>query len=135
MSMKFTVWKKVDVEVVAVEIVLPVCYGEEDIPNDFPLRDGDKWEATIDIATGTIHEWSSDYPACELYMKVCDGGKYILVDPDGETVAELQDYVPHGVVPGEYGDYVMLKIDSGGVITNWPKSPDVSAFFPREDER
>jgi len=32
-------------------------------------------------------------------------------------------------------DYVMLKIDSGGVITNWPKSPDVSAFFPREDER
>ena len=30
---------------------------------------------------------------------------------------------------------VMLNIDSGGVITNWPKYPNVAAFFPREEER
>ena len=40
--MKCKVWKNVEVEVAAVEIVLPVLYEEEDIPNDFPLRDGDE---------------------------------------------------------------------------------------------
>ena len=43
----------------------------------------------------------------------------------------VQDYVPHGVVPGEYGDYVILKIDKGRIV-NWPAKPDVSEFFNQE---
>ncbi len=55
-------------------------------------------------------------------MKVCDEGVYTLLS-DGKEVATRDGYVPHGVVPGEYGDYVILNIASDGKITNWP-APD-----------
>jgi siroheme synthase len=61
------------------------------------------------------------------YMKVVDEGTYTLINLQGDTrtvvACKQGDYVPHGVVPGEYGDYVHLKINGHGVITNWPKSP------------
>ena len=45
-------------------------------------------------------------------------------------VASLHhEYVPLGVVPGAYDDYVSLCIDENGIIANWPKKPDVSEFF------
>lgn len=117
------------VNVTHVRVSLPVRYGEEDIPNDAPMRSGDTWNAVIDIDTGQI----LDYPkggALDLSMKVCDSGLYALLCPDGETLAEIQDYVPHCVIPGEYGDYVELNVDSEGVIQNWTSNPDVSDFFP-----
>jgi hypothetical protein len=45
-----------------------------------------------------------------------------------------QNYVPHGLIPGEYGDYVSLKINEQGIITNWPKHPDIREFIKGEDE-
>jgi hypothetical protein len=112
---------------------VPVRYQEEDIPNDFPLRQGDMWDATVDIDTGKIQNWPQGKTG-DMHMKVCDGGTYTLLDKDGKSLAEIADYIPNSVVPGEYGDYIELKIDATGTITNWPKDPDVGKFFRGDDE-
>lgn len=131
--MKVTVNKPTEIEVKSIVLELPVRYEEEDIPNDFPLRKGDMWTAKVDLDTGVIEGWPTGKTGV-VRMKVCDEGVYTLLDAQGAVVAKLdQDYVPNDVVPGEYGDYVDLTIDATGQITNWPKKPDVSAFFKLED--
>lgn len=113
--MKATILAKQDIEIAGVGIKVPVRYEEEDIPNDFPLRTGKKWEAFVHIDTGQIRDWPQGKSG-RLQMKVCDEGSYYLYDRKGSWVAAIKDdYVPHGV------------------ITNWPKHPDVSAFFPHPD--
>lgn len=130
--MKFTVTQPVEIDVSLVRIDVPVRYEEEDIPNDFPLRDGDMWKAIVAINNGQIQGWPQGR-AGEMHMKVCDGGEYSLLNHAGEQVGEtLSDYVPGGLIP-EGGDYIVLSIDANGYITNWPKRPDVSAFFGDED--
>lgn len=127
--MKLTINKPTEVEVTAVRIVVAVRYGEDDIPNDFPLRRGDIWEAVVDIATGKIRDWPVGQEG-NLRMKVCDEGSYYLIDPVGATVASIKDdYVPHELIPGEFGDYIDLEINEDGIITNWPKNPELSTFF------
>jgi hypothetical protein len=122
-----------EIEITKVRVVLPVRYDEEDIPNTFPLRKGDKWEATIDIDTGRILDWPLGQSG-EMYMNVCDEGCYYLIGADGQEIAVLeQEYVPHGLIPGEWGEYVHFKIDANGVITNWPKKPSVCDFYDDED--
>lgn len=116
------------VNITHVKVCLPVRYGEEDIPNNAPMRQGDMWNATINIGTGQIEAWPKG-ETLDLHMKVCDSGIYQLLDGE-HVISEMQDYVPHGVIPGEYGDYVVLDIDSDGVIQNWTSNPDVSDFFP-----
>ena len=116
-----------EVEIVNILIAVAVCYGDEDIPHDFPLRDGDMWKAVVEIDTGRILDWPKGKTG-DMCMKVCDSGLYTLFGPGGHKIAELDGYVPHGVVPGEYGDYINLKINSDGIITNWPKQPDFSEF-------
>ncbi len=129
----FTVTKRIEVPVDAIQMSLAVRYDEEDMPNDFPCRDGDTWTVTVDLATGKIRDWPG--PAFELYMKVCDEGIYRLLDGD-KVVAEKDGYVPNGVVPGEYGDYVELIVTADGTITNWPnpRAIDLSAFDDSDDE-
>lgn len=129
--MKFTVTMPVEIEIEYIRLDLPVRYGTDNIPADFPLRNGGIWTATVHLATGQILGWPGGAGSVE--MKVCDEGNYYLLDGDKEEVAKIeQNYVPHGVVPGEYGDYVGLQINAQGVITNWPKRPSVSAFFREE---
>ena len=124
---------KVEIEITHILLELPVRYGTEDIPEDFPLRKGDMWRGKVELETGRLLEWPKGREA-RLFLKVVDGGIYTLLDPQGTAVACLNnDYVPHGVVPGEYGDYVDLNINGDGRITNWPKQPDVEAFFPEPD--
>lgn len=123
------------IEITHVLVTLPVRYEEEDIPNDFPLRQGKKWEAKIEIDTGKILGWPEGQAGEIEYMKVCDEGTYQLLDADGKIVLEIvQNYVPHGVIPGEYGDYVTLKINGQGIITNWPKRPDICEFLKGGEE-
>ncbi len=137
--MKITIKRPVEIEITHIRLELPVRFEEEDMPNDFPLRVKDRWVATIDIATGYIEGWPAGREG-EFYMKVCDEGGYTLLarSPEGverEIVAQLdKEYVPHGVVPGEYGDYVHLKINGHGFITNWPrpKALNFEKFFPNE---
>lgn len=128
--MKVRITRLIDIEVSYVRIVLPVNYEEEDIPNDFPLRDGEVWgPATVEIDTGRILEWPAGRPGSIDNMKVVDAGVYTLIGRDRKQIAERRDCAPNRLIPGHYGDYVTLHIDSSGVITNWPTEPDVSEFF------
>ena len=132
--MKAKIPTTIEVNITHVLVNLPVRYDEEDIPNDFPLREGDMWNAKIEIDTGKIEGWPLGRTG-EFYMKVVDGGTYRLLDDKGAVVAAIeQDYVPHGVIPGEYGDYVDFKIDAGGVIANWPKRPDICEFLEQDED-
>lgn len=132
--MKAKIPTTIEVNITHVLVNLPVRYDEEDIPNDFPLREGKMWNAKIEIDTGKIENWPVGQVG-EFYMKVVDEGMYRLLDDKGAVVAAIeQDYVPHGVIPGEYGDYVDFNIDVGGVITNWPKRPDIREFLKQDEE-
>lgn len=131
--MKAIVVMPTEIEVSKVIIDIPVRYEDEDIPFDFPLRQGDRWRAEVMIDSGHIDGWPEGREA-EMHMKVVDEGYYQLIDPEGNVIAtRSNDYVPHGVVPGEYGDYVHLVISGDGVIQNWPEFPDLSVFFEREE--
>lgn len=130
--MKRKIWIPTEVEISSVFIDLPVRFGDDDMDYDAPLRSGDSWCAEIDIDSGTIINWPLG-KTLDLYLKVVDMGCYFLYDDNGHTVASIEgDYVPHGLIPGDWGDcdYVSLKINEHGQITNWPKQPNLDAFFP-----
>jgi hypothetical protein len=121
--MKITIRKPTGVDVTHLKVSLPIRYGTEDIPDDFPFRKGNRWEALIDVDAGAIIGWPQGRDG-ELTMKVVDEGCYTLLDAGGETIlALIGEYVPHALIPGEYGDYVQLVIDATGRITNWAPNP------------
>ena len=116
----------------AIYMVLPIRYEEEEIPNDFPFRIGETWAAAVDIDTGKIRDWPVGRTA-DIHLTVKDGGTYTLLNAEGKVVAAIEeDYVPHRIVPGSFGDTVELSIAGDGTITNWPKNPDASDFFPED---
>jgi hypothetical protein len=131
--MKTEVFVKQEVDIKYVRVEAAVRYDEEDIPYDFPGRKGDLWTALIDIDTGIIQGWPEG-KSSDFQMKVCDEGTYTLFDENMKELAKIeQDYVPNGLIPGSYGDYIRLKIGDNGKIINWPEHPDVvSDFFPED---
>lgn len=131
--MKIKVKKPVEIEVSWIRIEIPMRYEDEDVPYDFPLRKENWWRATVDLDTGKIHDWPQGVIG-RMQTKVCDEGIYTLVGPDSGVLDVRRDYVPNGVVPGEYGDYVDLQINEDGVITNWPKKPNLEGFFQGEED-
>ncbi len=132
--MKIIVKVEKEIEVKYVRLEIAVRYDEEDIPNDFPLRQGDMWKGIIDVDNGSIVGWPKGEKG-EMYMKVCDQGTYELLDKDMESISILEnEYVPNNLLPGEYGDYIDLKIDSNGTIYNWYSSPSLDDFFPKQEE-
>lgn len=127
--MQVTVMKPVQVEIRYIEIEVPVRYGTEQMSEDFPFRKGDMWRVIVNIDTGKIQDWPAGVSR-DLSMKVVDGGSYRLMDADRGVVAAIeQDYVPHSVVPGEYGDYIELDIQEDGTIANWPNEPVCDVFW------
>lgn len=115
--------KEVDVHTVTIEV--PVNYGEDDIPSDAPGRTGDKWRAVVLVDSGQIVDWPGG--ALKLHMKVRDEGRYTLRDEAGYVLGNVvEDYVPHGVVPGMHGDYIKLDIDETGVVKNWFSAKDLN---------
>ena len=132
--MKATVMKPVELDIRSIALDLPVYYDDEDMPLEFPHRDGNRWCVEVLIDSGQILNWPEGVEH-DLYMKVCDGGTYILLDADDEEAGAIREnYVPHGVVPGAYGDYVHLEIGGDGVIKNWPSEPSVEEFFSVSDD-
>lgn len=115
------------VDVTILDIRLPVRYEDEDIPYDAPMRNGEVWHAKIKIDEGIVINWPQGR-TLDMYMKVTDSGVYTLYTDELEEVASRHDYVPHGLVPGEYGDYVHLVIDENGKITNWPAKISLEDF-------
>ncbi len=124
---------KTEIDISHLEIDVPVWYEEEEIPNDFPLRVGDRWSAKIDLDTHVVENWPKGR-AGRLYLTVRDSGCYRLISRAGELVAERSDYVPNKLIPGEYGDVIDMTIDENGKITNWPANPSVEAFFENDDD-
>ena len=126
MKTEITVKKEVDIKFVDLEVA--VRYEEEDMPIDFPGREGDLWCARITVDTGMIEGWPEGLEA-DLHMKICDEGTYRIIDDKGEIIASIEnDYVPNSLIPGSYGDYIEMKIDGTGRITNWPKHPTFEEF-------
>ena len=116
--MKATVMIKTDIDAKFVFMQVAVRY-EEDIPDNFPKYKNNMWEALIDIDHGIIPYWPQGVEG-RLYLKVCDQGTYELFDKDMKSLALLEnDYVPMGLVPGKFGDYIDLKINGKGKVLNW----------------
>jgi hypothetical protein len=98
----------------AIRCVLPVLYGEEDIPRDFPGRVGDVLTITLDLDTGRVRDWPSDQ-AADLYMKVDDAGSYFLLAGEEVVARIVENYVPH-CIPEEWSDYFTPRIAHDGVV-------------------
>lgn len=130
MKMRVRIWEELEVD--GIRCVLPVRYEEEDMPNDFPFREGDTWKVTLDLNTGKIRDWPG--PAAEVHMKVVDMGCYYLLSGD-RIVAKLEEeYVP-GCIPEEYGDYVTFDIAADGTLKGWkPRASEVFESFFSSDE-
>ncbi|MFC3875400.1 hypothetical protein [Neisseria musculi] len=117
------VLKPCKTEIKAVRI--NVCLHEdvaEQLP-EFLLADGGDFEIVIDVDTGKVLNCQGN-EAVSVTDKVSDSGTYTLLGKDNEEIVKLvYEYVPNKLIPGEYGDYIDLKINTEGLITNWPKSP------------
>ena len=95
--------------------------GISDEEGLMPCKDGEYWKPLIDIENGIIVNWENGNKA-EIHYKVCDDGKYSLLDKEKKIVTELQGiYVPKILCPKEngYGDYIIMDINEYGVITDW----------------
>ena len=78
--------------------------GMEDTEGQFiPCRKGDAWEPTIDLDTGRVVDWPVDTLA-KIHYKVCDAGRYALLDADGKEVCAKDGYVPDIMCPDDNGD-------------------------------
>jgi len=130
--MKITINQPVEVDLKKIIIDINPRYigdtDDDDVPTDFPGIDGDNWRASVELETGRIEGWPEGQES-RLYAKVCDAGRYSLYANDGSCITTLDGYVPHGVVPGDYGDYIDLDIGPDGVIKNWPSRLDFDDFF------
>jgi hypothetical protein len=132
-TMKATLKVPTELEITHVRIAAAVNYDEEEIPNDFPGRKGEMWHAVINVDTGVIRDWPTGR-AEKMHLTVKDCGSYYLM-AEGREVSRIEsDYVPHGLIPGSYGDVIELNIDSTGRVTNWPKHPNLSRFPGFEEE-
>lgn len=143
--MKLKVIKEVEVTHIKIDVAPRyIGDGEDyDMPSNFPMLDesGKNWVAIVEIATGKIFNWSipegsepNEDGIFKAYIKVCDAGIYSLLDDAGLTCTAINGYVPNGIVPGEYGDYIDLEIDFHGRITNWPKNPSLEDFENFDDD-
>lgn len=96
-----------------------------------PCRNGDFWEPIIDLATGMIEGWPEGTTA-DIHYKVCDDGRYTLLDADRKPVKTIDGYVPAIMSPGGqgYGDYIIMTIDGAGKIEKWRR--DFDAFTGAE---
>ena len=127
MIIEITATKQVNVQYIKLSI--PVRYDDEDMPYDFPLRDGDIWEATINIDNNQIENWPQGQSG-KFSIKVCDEGSYFLLNENKEVVGEIiENYVPNDVIPGKYGDYVNMNIDETGKVVNMPTKLNFDRFF------
>ena len=92
-----------------------------------PCRQGEAWCPTIDLDAGIIVDWPSGVSA-DIHYKVCDDGKYSLLDSDGHTLKEYEGYVPRMMSPKEngYGDYVIMDVGPDGKIDKF--EADLTSF-------
>ncbi len=128
--MKYLVKKEVDVRFL--DAYVAIRYGDEDMAYDAPFRDGDTWNAIINIERGLVTSWPKG-KTLKFEMKVCDEGMYRLLDDNLNIIFEMHDcYVPNNLLPGDYGDCLSLDIDENGKIKNWLTNANLSDFEEEE---
>lgn len=132
--MKVTVYKPVELEIHTVRIEVELHDDvSESLPNHLFNDDGEL-DLLIEVDTGKVMSWQGSEPV-NIYDNVRDNGVYTLFGTDGLEVSKIDNYyVPNDLIPGDYGDYINLEINADGVITNWPKHPNVLQFFPEKDD-
>ncbi|MEX3983734.1 hypothetical protein AB4Y45_32650 [Paraburkholderia sp. EG287A] len=104
--------------------------GKEDSEGTVPLRVGEDWRPTIELATGRILEWPEGFELKTCY-KVCDAGEYWLLDANGKRIARWKGAcVPAHFLDqadgGSVSDYIILNIGADGLVKRW-KHPCVEA--------
>lgn len=116
---KVLVEKEIDIAWVSIR----VPYDDDDeIPEGTHGADDGVLDLMIEIATGQIVNWPADGKAINIYLKPRDSGTYKLIAADGILIAEIdENYVPNGIVPGDYGDYVDLRVNAVGKVVNWKR--------------
>ena len=133
---KLTITRPIEVEVAFLKAECGVRYWEDAEVNGeredddgptIPCRVGDSWCPVIDLETGKIEGWPEGVTA-KTHYKVCDAGRYALLDAERVEVAAIDGYVPAIMAPGggSYGDYIVMEIGPDGVIANW--TVDLSCF-------
>jgi hypothetical protein len=95
-----------------------------------PLVENGRWRIDIDLDTGKINNWPEGTTAF-VHYKVCDDGRYQLLDANDNIVADVFDYVPSMLSPEEdgWGDYVIMNIDESGQIKDW--KADLNYFYEK----
>ena len=72
-----------------------------------------------------------------IYLKLRDEFYCKLYDSNGNMIKDYEGYVPNEIVPGEFGDYLDLRIDiNTGRILNWevPDKEDLQDFIKRDTD-
>lgn len=87
---------------------------------------------TIDVETGQVVNWPKNSPFDFYDKKIVDEGKYLLLDKNGETIAEYDGYVPQCVGFNGYGDYLEFEIDSASNIPEWEFTQEHLDEFMKE---
>lgn len=131
--MKFKIKQKVKIEVdlKTLHVRAGVRYWEDATVNGIEDTDGnlipcrddasEDWLPVIELETGKIRNWIKGTTA-EIHYKVCDDGDYYLMAQDeSKHVLSKSGYVPDclSVKDNGYGDYIIMKVDSDGIIQDW----------------
>ena len=126
---EFEVLRREKVDVRFLQVDADVRYWEDGPVNGendsddrptMPFASANGWRPLIEVDTGAIVGWPGGTTA-ETHYKVCDAGRYSLLDGDRNVVFVLDNYVPSIMCPegGGYGDYIIMKIGPDGKIANW----------------
>ena len=120
-----------EVNVTALKVEAGVRYWEDATVNGvkdeegtlIPCREGDYWNLLINLDDGKILNWKQGVSA-SVHYKVCDAGKYSLMNKIAIVVQKKDVYVPKMLCPKEegYGDYIIMDIDDNGFIQKWKVS-------------
>ena len=139
MKVKIKTIKEVEVKYLKVDVGVrywedATVNGQGDTNGDLiPFRKGDRWKILIDVETGIIKEWPEGITA-DIHYKVCDDGIYKLLDEEAGILRWKEGYVPKilDLYKDSYGDYIIMKIDSDGMIRGWNNEASLDDF--EEDE-
>lgn len=128
MAIEITVAKRDKIAVKYLKVRAGVRYWEDAIVNGEPDEDGSRipcrigacWCPMIDLDAGIIENWSPGTTA-DIHYKVCDDGRYSLLDASLNEVAVIDGYVPGVMCPDAdgYGDYIIMEVDGDGAIAGW----------------
>lgn len=96
----------------------------------FEKERGWYWCLNIDYDTGKIENWKNGF-IVKAFFKVCDDGKYQIIDNTDNIIFDSDvdsrsSYVPSflEIDSSNYGDNIYITIDSEGVIKDWDVAKD-----------